>query len=123
MRRHTLVFLAFALALAGAPYCRAQNAPQILLPDRFADWAATASPEKAKPAAQDAALLNEAGLEEWLIRPYSNASQMLKVSLERFHDPSGAYEAYTALLDTDLAPSTVGQLTAIGHGRHCPKVR
>ena len=70
-----------------------------------------------KPAEQDAGLLAEAGLEESLTRPYSNGSQTLNVRVERFHDPSGAYEAYTALLDTDLEPSTVGQLTAIGHGR------
>ena len=61
--------------------------------------------------------MTEAGLQEWLMRPYSQGSQALNVSLERFQDPSGAYEAYTALLDTDLEPSTVGQLTAIGHGR------
>src|SRR2546430_132860 len=116
MRRHTLFFFVLALALASAPYCRAQNTPQSILPDRFADWISTAPPDKVKPAEQDAALLTEAGLEEWLIRRYSNGSQILKVSLERFHDPSGAYEAYTALLDTDLEPSTVGQLTAVGHG-------
>src|SRR5437660_8311914 len=115
MRRHTLFFFVLALALASAPHCRAQNTPQSILPDRFADWISTAPPDKVKPAEQDAALLTEAGLEEWLIRRYSNGSQILKVSLERFHDPSGAYEAYTALLDTDLEPSTVGQLTAVGH--------
>jgi uncharacterized protein DUF6599 len=70
-----------------------------------------------KPAEQDVALLTEAGLEEWISRSYSDRSQTLNVSVEKFHDPSGAYEAYTALLDTDLEPSTVGQLTAIGHGR------
>ncbi|HKW34099.1 MAG TPA: DUF6599 family protein [Candidatus Acidoferrum sp.] len=75
------------------------------------------SPVQVKPAEQDAALLTEAGLEESVARAYSDASQSLKVSLERFHDPSGAYEAYTALLDSDLEPSTVGQLTAIGHDR------
>ena len=63
------------------------------------------------------ALLTEAGLEESVTRPYSNGSQTLNVGLRKFHDPSGAYEAYTALLDADLEPSTVGQLTAIGHGR------
>lgn len=117
MRRHTLLFFVLALALASAPDCRAQHTPRILLPDRFGDWVATASPDEVKPAEQDASLLTEAGLEEWLMRPYSNGSQILKVSLKRFHDPSGAYEAYTALLDTDLEPSTVGQLTAIGHDR------
>jgi len=106
-----------ALALAGAPNCFAQSTVKNTLPDRFGSWVSTTSPAKVKPAEQDAALLNEAGLEEWITRAYSSGSQSLQVSLERFHDPSGAYEAYTALLDTDLEPSTVGQLTAIGHGR------
>src|SRR5690242_13517573 len=121
MRRHTnllfgLLFV-LALALAGAPQCFAQSTVKSTLPDRFGSWVSTTSPAKVKPAEQDAALLNEAGLEEWITRSYSSGSQSLHVSLERFHDPSGAYEAYTALLDTDLEPSTVGQMTAIGHGR------
>src|SRR2546429_5764005 len=82
MRRHTLFFFVLALALASAPYCRAQNTPQSILPDRFADWISTAPPDKVKPAEQDAALLTEAGLEEWLIRRYSNGSQILKRSEE-----------------------------------------
>src|SRR5690348_5029240 len=120
MRRHTLFFsvlTVLGLALAGAPYCRAQSKRQGTLPDRFGSWVSSTSPTKVKPAEQDAALLTEAGLEESLTRPYSSGPQTLKVSLERFHDPSGAYQAYTALLDTDLEPSAVGQLTAIGHGR------
>ena len=117
MKRHTLLLFVLALALAGAPYCRAQSKPQSILPDRFGSWVSSAAPVKVKPAEPDAALLAEAGLEESVTRPYANGSQTLNVSLARFHDPSGAYEAYTALLDTDLEPSTVGQLTAIGHGR------
>jgi hypothetical protein len=117
MKRRTLLLFVLALALAGAPYSRAQSKPQSILPDRFGSWVSSTSPAKVKPAEPDAAFLAEAGLEESVTRPYANGSQTLNVNLERFHDPSGAYEAYTALLDTDLEPSTVGQLTAIGHGR------
>ena len=117
MRRHTLLLFVLALALAGAPYSFAQNTTKKTLPDRFGSWVSTTPPVKVKPAEQDAALLAEAGLEESVTRPYSNGSQTLNVGLRKFHDPSGAYEAYTALLDADLEPSTVGQLTAIGHGR------
>jgi hypothetical protein len=117
MRRYTLLLFVSTLTLAGAPYCLAQSNPQGILPDRFGSWVSTTSLTKVKPSEQDASLLTEAGLEESLTRPYSSGLQTLQVSLERFHDPSGAYEAYTALLDTDLEPSTVGQLTAIGHGR------
>jgi len=121
MRRHTnLLFsllLVLALALASAPDSRAQSSAPGALPDRFGSWVSAASPLKVKPAEQDAALLSEAGLEESVTRSYSSGSQTLNVILSRFHDPSGAYQGYTALLDTDLEPSTVGQLTAIGHGR------
>src|SRR5437867_11722460 len=107
MRRHTLFFFVLALALASAPYCRAQNTPQSILPDRFADWISTAPPDKAKPAEQDAPLLTEPGLEEWLIRRYSIGSHILKVGRERFHDPSGAHAPYTPPLDADQQRSTV----------------
>lgn len=117
MRRHTPFLFVLALAVASAPYCSAQSGAKSSLPDRFGSWVSTSSPARVKPSEQDAPLLTEAGLEESVTRPYSNGSQTLNVSLEKFHDPSGAYEAYTSILDTDLEPSTVGQLTAIGHGR------
>jgi len=121
MRRRTnLLFrllLVLASAFAGAPYSVAQTPAPKPLPDRFGSWLSSTSPVKLKPAEQDTALLTEAGLELSITRPYSSGSQTLNVGLERFYDPSGAYEAYTAVLDTDLQPSTVGQLTAIGHGR------
>ena len=121
MRRRTNLFFSLlfvvTFASASAPYCFAQTPAQKPLPERFGSWVSSTSPVRVKPAEQDAALLTEAGLEQSIRRPYSSGSQTLNVSLERFHDPSGAYEAYTAVLDTDLEPSTVGQLTAIGHGQ------
>src|SRR5215472_4357498 len=121
MRRHTnllcSLLLGLTLALSGVQHAFAQTASQNTLPNRFGNWVSASPPIKVNPPEQDAALLSEAGLEEWITVPYASGSQTLHVSLERFHDPTGAYEAYTALLDTDLEPSTVGQLTAIGHGR------
>lgn len=117
MRRHIIVLFVLGLALASAPHCLAQNKVPKTLPDRFGSWVSSTSAVKVKPAEPDAALLTEAGLEESVARTYSSGSQTLHVSLERFHDPSGAYQAYTSLLEPDLEPSTVGQLTAIGHGR------
>ena len=111
------ILFALALAFASAPYSFAQTPAKNLLPDRFGSWVAKTSAVKMKPAEPDAAVLAEAGLEESVARTYMSASQTLNVNLEKFHDPSGAYQAYTALLDTDLEPSTVGPMTAIGHGR------
>src|SRR5215470_3627201 len=116
MRKFHFIAVA-SLALAAAPHCLAQNDLQNKFPSRFGGWVATNSPEKVKPTDQEAALLGEAGLEYWFARPYSNGSQTLSVGLKRFRDPSGAYELYTAALDTEMQPSTVGSLTAIGHGR------
>lgn len=119
MRRRTLLLfvLALALPLASAPHCFAQNKVPKALPDRFGAWVSNTSPIKVKPSEQEASLLSESGLEEFVMRPYSSGSQILHVNLQQFHDPSGAYEAYASLLEPDLEPSTVGQLTAIGHGR------
>lgn len=121
MRRRTNLFFSLlfvvTFAFASAPCCVAQTPAQKPLPDRFGSWVSSTSPVKVKPAEQDAALLSEAGLEQSIRRPYSSGSRTLNVSLERFHDPSGAYQAYTAVLDTDLEPSTVGPLTAIGNGQ------
>src|SRR5206468_11495503 len=64
-----------------------------LFRSRFGNWVSSASPTKVKCTDQEAALLTEAGMEEWLTSPYSNGSQTLDVSLKRFHDPSGTYRS------------------------------
>src|SRR5215469_14121595 len=117
MRRYFLLFFVVFLALLSAPYCLAQSSLKSILPDRFGNWVASNPPVKMSAAEQGAGLLTEAGLDEWSARTYANGSQTLNVSLKRFHDPSGAYEAYTAAIDQEMEPSTVGALTAIGHGR------
>lgn len=118
MRRlHTFLLFALALTLASAPSSFAQSELQSKFPYRFGPWVATASPDKVKPGDQEWGLLAEAGLEDWLTRPYSNGSRSVSIGLQQFHDPSGAYQAYTAALDTEMQPSTVGPLTALGHGR------
>lgn len=117
MRRHTLLLFILALTVASAPSSLAQSELQSKFPYRFGPWVATASPDKVKPGDHEWSLLAEAGLEDWLTRPYSNGSQSVSIGLQQFHDPSGAYQAYTAALDTEMQPSTVGPLTALGHGR------
>jgi len=112
---HLIAILLLALA-AGAP-SHAQKAPQSKLPDRFGPWVASTPPAEVKPSGHDAALLSEAGMEDWFARPYANGLQSIRVSLKRFRDPTGAYEVYTAAFDPEMQPSTVGALTAIGHQR------
>jgi hypothetical protein len=105
------------LALAAAAPSHAQKALQSKLPDRFGLWVASTPPAEVKASGQDAALLSEAGMEERFTRQYANGLQTIRVSLKRFRDPSGAYEAYTAAFDPEMQPSTVGALTATGHQR------
>jgi len=111
------IIAVLSLSLVAAPYCLAQKDLQNKFPSRFGSWVATNPPEKVKPTEQEAALLAEAGLEGWFTRAYSAGSRTLSVGLKQFRDPSGAYEIYTTALDTEMQPSTVGPLTAIGHGQ------
>src|SRR5262249_28650210 len=104
MRRYFLLFFVVFLALLSVPNCFAQQAPTTVLPNHIGSWVATNPPEKMSAAEQGAGLLTEAGLDEWSARTYSNGSQTLNVSLKRFHDPSGAYEAYTAAIDQEMEP-------------------
>jgi len=122
MRRFFLIscLIAAPLLLALIAIARptaAQPGLQDKFPSRFGRWVATTTPVKVKPNEQQWALLQEAGFEDGFARPYSNGSQSLGVSLELFSDPSGAYQAYTAALDTEMQPSNVGPLTAVGHER------
>lgn len=113
-----LVVASQLLAFVATAHCStAQPGLQDTFPSRFGSWVATATPIKTMPTSQQLALLNEAGLQDAFARPYSNGSQSLGVSLEVFSDPSGAYQAYTAALDTEMQPSNVGPLTAVGHER------
>ena len=116
MRKPHLIAIVL-LALAAAAPSHAQKVLQSKLPDRFGPWVASTPAAEVKLSGQDAALLSEAGMEQWSTRPYANGPQTIHVSLKRFRDPTGAYEAYTAGLDPELQPSTVGAFTAIGHGR------
>jgi hypothetical protein len=112
-------FAVAALVLAFATVGRSagQKDLQSSFPSRFGRWTATTSVIKVKPGEQDFSLLTEAGLQDWLAREYFDGSQTVSVNLRQFRDPSGAYQAYTAALDPEMQPSTVRDLSGIGHGR------
>jgi hypothetical protein len=114
MRKLCIVSV-FLLALAAAPFSSAQQQP--LLPDHFGAWSATSPSQTAKPDGASQEQLNEAGLTSSQIRSYSNGGQNLTVWISQFHDPSGAYEIYTSLINTDMRPSTVGNNTAVDRDR------
>jgi hypothetical protein len=48
---------------------------------------------------------------------YTSGGAKLDVSLEKYRDPSNAYEAYTALIRPDMHPSTLGRTSAVDGDR------
>jgi hypothetical protein len=48
---------------------------------------------------------------------YTSGGAKLDVSLEKYRDPSNAYEAYTALIRPEMHPSTLGRTSAVDGDR------
>jgi hypothetical protein len=48
---------------------------------------------------------------------YNSGGAKLDVSLEKYRDPSNAYEAYTALIRPEMHPSTLGRTSAVDGDR------
>jgi hypothetical protein len=118
MRKLRLIFiLLFAAAIAAAPSLSAQAVLDGVLPDRFGRWNALSSPLNVKSDESRAPMFAEASLRSWLAREYSDGSTKVAVVLQQFRDSSGAYEAYTAEINPDMQPSTVGRPSAIDRGR------
>lgn len=82
-----------------APTLRAQN----ILPPRFGSWTASPTAQPSEPSPEAAGIFTESALEGSETRSYSNGSASASVTLYRFHDSSGAYEAYTYLLGPQAA--------------------
>ena len=109
--RRCVFFLVSVLACALS--ARAQQS----LPERFGSWSAPAAAAKAGPEATEKPteavfVFSEAGFVAGTSRTYSSQSKNLGVTLFRFHDPSGAYSAFTYLrpvgaVDSDLAQCAV----------------
>lgn len=70
---------------------------------------------ESKVLAADDPLTQEAGRKAQDFTWYSDGRRSMRVLIEEFRDPSGAYQIYTARLTTKLNPSTVGPLTAAGN--------
>jgi hypothetical protein len=97
---------------AAAPAAFAQQQLQIL-PKQFGKWTSGGGPlDESKVIAADSLAVQEAGRTGTEFTWYSDGKRSLRVLLEDFRDPSGAYEIYTARLSTKLNPSTVAPLTA-----------
>jgi hypothetical protein len=111
MRKLCLIS-ACLLALAAAPYSSAQPGA---LPSRFSTWSCRPSADNvgvAEPA-NFANLRKEAGLTTTELCDYLSGDGKIHVNLDRYRDPSSAYEIYTALLRPDMQPSTLNRTSAV----------
>jgi len=111
MRRPHLI-AALLVALTAAPYSSAQKQ---VLPLQFGSWSGQPSPMWVETEAP-LSLVNiwkETGRTTGEYCQYTSGGTKLDVSLEKYRDPSNAYEAYTALIRSEMHPSTLGRTSAV----------
>ena len=108
---------ALSLALAASPYLSAQW--QQKLPTHFAGWSGQPSPmwveTEAAPDYLD--LWKETGRAPGEFCEYFSGGAKIQVNLQKYHDPSSAYEMYTALIRPEMHPSTLNRTSAVDGDR------
>ena len=115
MRKLCLV-AAFLVALAAAPRASAQR---MALPAHFGNWSGLPSPEWVETEAplNYVNLWKETGRATGEFCEYSSGSAKINVDLEKYRDPSSAYEMYTALIRPAMHPSTLEKTSAVDGDR------
>jgi hypothetical protein len=115
MRKLRLI-AALILVLAAAPWASAQ---QTVLPSHFGNWSGQPSPMWVETEAPSnyVDLWKETGRTPGEYCQYSAGSAKLDVSLQKYKDPSSAYEMYTALIRPEMHPSTLGRTSAVDGDR------
>lgn len=87
---------------------------QVALPNQFGDWTRKNCVDK--PAA--ASLFQEAGDTQGASScQYSSGDKNIQVWVEKFRDPSSAYEVYTAVLHPGMMASLIGNNAAVDKTR------
>jgi hypothetical protein len=112
MRRLRLIST-LALALAATQYSSAQ---QQKLPAHFANWTGQPSPDWIESTNYES-LWKETGRTPGEFSQYASGDARISVSLEKYKDPSSAYEMYTALIRPDMQPSTLDRTSAVDGDR------
>src|SRR5260370_1897952 len=106
----------FVLTLAAAPYSSAQRQ---VLPSHFANWSGQPTPmwvEKEAPS-NYVDLWKETGQTPGEFCEYSSGGAKIDVGLEKYREPSSAYEMYTALIRPEMHPSTLNRTSAVDGDR------
>ncbi len=107
---------ALLLALVAAPYSSAQ---QQVLPSHFGNWSDQPNPKwiETEAPSKYADLWKETGRRPDEFCQYTSGDAKIKVDLQKYRDPSSAYEMYTALIRPDMHPSTLGRTSAVDGDR------
>jgi len=103
----------FLLALSAAPYSSAQ---QQVLPSHFGNWSGQPSPDSVETE-NYANLWKEAGRTPGEFNQYTSGAARINVGLQKYRDPSSAYEMYTALIRPEMHPSTLNRTSAVDGDR------
>jgi len=115
MRKFHLIGV-LTLALAAAPHSSAQ---QQKLPAHFANWSGQPRPMwvETEGPLNYVDLWKETGRTPGEFCEYSSGGAKIDVDLQKYRDPSSAYEMYTALISPKMEPSTLGRTSAVDGDR------
>jgi hypothetical protein len=104
------------LALAAWSYSSTQ---QQSLPTHFGNWSGQVSSQWVETEAplNYVKLWKESGRTTGEYCEYSSGQAKISVSLEKYRDPSSAYEAYTAYIRPNMLPSTLNRTSAVDSDR------
>jgi len=107
---------ALMAAAAAAPWACAQ---QMALPAHFNKWSGQPSSEwvETEAPANHVNLWKETGRTTGEFCQYASGDAKINVRLEKYRDPSNAYEVYTALIRPEMRPSTLDRTSAVDGDR------
>src|SRR5258708_402758 len=107
---------ALILALAAAPHLSAQ---QKVLPNHFGGWSCKPGAEYPEfdRIANFSALSKETGITANEFGDCVSGAAKIHMDLDKYRDPSSAYEMYTALIRPDMHPSTLDKTSAVDGDR------
>jgi hypothetical protein len=114
--RRLYFIVAFLLALAvGLPVC----AQQLALPAHFADWSGKPTPiwVGTEAPVNYVKIWKEAGRKTGEFCQYSSGTAKFQAALEKYRDPTSAYEVYTAYLNPSMHPTTLNRTSAVDGDR------
>jgi len=91
----------------------------MVLPAHFSSWSGQPSPQVVETEAPSnyVNLWKETGRTTGESCQYTSGGATVNVSLEKYRDPSSAYEVYTALISPEMRPSSLDKTSAIDGDR------